>query len=311
MPCPFCNNKLSSRTIYPVNRFNSRDFRYVRCINCKLIYLDPFPNNQDYEAMYPPSYQDNKVETWILEDTYKKLPGLRFSYGYQFDLIKKKIGEKARILDYGCGNGHFIANAIHCGFSCDGAEFNPGYVALLQSKINAAKFYTIDQILNEGVTVKYDVIRMSNVLEHLTEPAKVLNKIKSNLNPGGIVLVEGPIEENFCLSILFRKFYFRIKKALKPHRVISSPPYHIFLSNRKNQRNFFRECGLIETHFFISEDAWPFPVSLREAKGFAKKSMTIVAIISLGFTKLFNKNWGNVFIYAGTDNYNETVGLQV
>ena len=89
MPCPFCLSSLVKSYPYPKNVFNGKDFSYVRCSNCDLVYLNRFPEYDDYEAMYPPSYQSNLVETSVQSNPYVQLPGLRFSYGYQFDLIKK------------------------------------------------------------------------------------------------------------------------------------------------------------------------------------------------------------------------------
>jgi len=147
--------------------------------------------------------------------------------------------------------------------------------------------------------VQYDVIRLSNVLEHLTAPSEVLTNLKNNLAPGGIILIEGPVEENFCLAGAFRKFYFRIGKIFRPGRTVSSPPYHIFFSNRKNQRKFFKQIGFLETRFSVSEDSWPFPSSFRNSKGIKKKSMALVANFSIIVSKVFKKNWGNTFIYTG------------
>jgi 2-polyprenyl-3-methyl-5-hydroxy-6-metoxy-1,4-benzoquinol methylase len=299
MSCPFCNDSHTISTSYPINIFNGKEFAYVRCKACRLAYLDNFPDESDYAAMYPPSYQRNGVENEIQPDPYVKLYGLRFSYGYQFDLIKKHVGAGARILDYGCGTGHFLANAVHYGFACDGAEFNPEYIKLLADNFKTSHFYTIQQVLSDNFTERYDVIRLSNVLEHLTAPREITRKLISYLKPGGILLVEGPIENNFSLAETFRKGYYRVDKWMHPKRTVSAPPYHIFFSDEKNQRQFFRDCGLEELDFNTGEEAWPFPASLSEAKGLKNKIMASVAKLSKAATGLFGKNWGNIFIYCG------------
>ncbi len=299
MPCPFCSLNLIKPYPYPKNIFNGKEFQYIRCTNCQLVYLNNFPGADDYEKMYPPSYQSNQVETSVQPNPYKKLPGLRFSYGYQFDLIKKFKGEGCSILDYGCGTGHFISNANHYGFVCDGAEFNTDYVALLKSQINKSSIYTIDEVINGRIQKKYDVIRLSNVLEHLVHPKDILNKLSSLLHRDGIFLIEGPIEDNFCLANVFRNAYFKVKKILRPKATVSEPPYHIFFSNKKNQEKFFIDCGLKELHFATAEDPWPFPPSFKAANGFKEKFMALIAQLSIATTKTFAKNWGNTFIYCG------------
>lgn len=299
MACPFCNGEKAVSTSFPRNIFNNKTFNYIRCTSCRLIYLDNFPEKEDYDKMYPPSYQRNGVENEIQQDPYVKLYGLRFSYGYQFDLIKKQTGAGAKILDYGCGTGHFLANAVHYGFDCDGAEFNPDYIKILAQAFSQSSFYAIENVLAPGFTGKYDVIRLSNVLEHLTNPLDVIKKLATCLKPGGILLVEGPVEENFCIARLFRSFYFRVTKLIRPNRTVADAPYHIFLSTSDNQRQFFRDCGLTETHYKTSEDPWPFPSSFRKAKGAREKITAIVAKISMKITAVSGRNWGNIFIYSG------------
>lgn len=301
MPCPFCNTSNTKSAAYPANQFNNKKFEYVSCNKCHLVYLKDYPDSDDYTSMYPPAYQSSKVESELIPDVYKKMPGLRYSYGYQFDLIKKQIGAKASILDYGCGTGHFIANALANGFEVSGAEFSADYIPILNAGFPGCKFYTIDQVLGNNFTEKYNVIRLSNVLEHLTTPADVIKKLSNHLHSNGILLIEGPVEENFSLAMFVRKMYFKIDKWIRPTRVVFYPPYHIFFSNAKNQRQFFNDCGLLETHFNISESAWPFPESIKEAKGIKNKLMAIIAKGSIAITKTIgkNRNWGNVFIYTG------------
>lgn len=299
MACPFCLDEKYSETSHPANNFNNKLFHYVRCKQCSLVYLVPFPDGSDYIAMYPPSYQGNQAETSIQDDPYVKLGGLRFTYGYQFDKIRKLIGNTARILDYGCGTGHFLGNAVHYGFDCDGAEFSSEYVETLQKSFNKSSFFTIDKVLADEFPEKYDVIRLSNVLEHLDQPRQIIARLEKLLNPGGLILVEGPIEDNFSIAELFRKIYFRIGKLFFPARTVSSPPYHIFFSNAKNQLQFFRNCKFETIHFATSEDSWPFPASLKEAMGIAQKISAIVAKFSIKATKIRGGKWGNIFIYIG------------
>lgn len=299
MSCLFCDCKESFSTRYPVYHFNRRVFRYKRCKECGLSYLDPLPEADDYSAMYPPSYQSHEADTTILQDPDKKLAGLRFSYSYHFNLIRQLAGSAARILDYGCGNGNFIANAEQQGFTCAGSEYNESYLLILANSMKSLDFYPINALLEGVPGLQFDVIRLSNVLEHLSDPRGVIQTLKQYLKPGGIFLVEGPVEENFCLAGMVRNFYFRLKKITKRNWSVTAPPYHIFMSDRKNQRRFFVDCGLKEFHFKVKEDAWPFPENFSSAKGMSQKVNAVIARISKRCSKVFNRNAGNTFIYAG------------
>lgn len=294
MHCLFCNSKNISPSFLPSTGFNGKKFNYCHCNDCKLNFIAPIPNSEDLLKMYPPSYQDG-VDFNILKNPYKKLIGLRYSYGKQFDLLRKyKVSGK--ILDFGCGNANFLVNANHHGFECDGLEFNPLHVEILNKELPERKFYVYEEFLNSNI--KYDVIRLSNVLEHFTDPVETIKQLKKHLKPNGYLFIEGPVEMNFNLALLTRKIYFKLKKRMKGDYTVSHTPTHIIFTNRINQLNFFKQIGFDTTHFELSEAEWPFPNTFKNAKGTVGKLNFLIARFSMLVSKL-NKNWGNTFIYLG------------
>lgn len=294
MKCLFCDSKNISNSYLPSTYFNKKQFDYKQCNTCDLLFINPIPTSEDLEKMYPPSYQDGVIED-IQKDPYKKLIGLRFSYGYQFDLLRK-LNFKGRMLDYGCGSANFLINSNYNNFPCDGAEYNPDHVAILAKEIKDSNFYTIDTLLSSDQ--KFDLIRLSNVFEHFTNPKETMEQLKRKLNQGGYFLIEGPIEYNFNFALQFRKIYFTLRKIVKPQYLANHTPTHIIFSNLKNQLNFFDDLGLIKVHHEVSEAEWPFPQSFSKAKGLISKLNVVIAKTSMLFSKL-NRKWGNTFIYIG------------
>lgn len=294
MECLFCQSKKVSFSFLPSTSFNQKVFDYQKCEECKLHFISPIPTQEDLLEMYPPSYQAG-IDATILTDPYQKLIGLRYSYGYQFDLLKK-IDFKGRIIDFGCGAANFLINCNHAGFNCDGVEFNPKHVEVLKEKVPTSRFYTVDEFLNSAE--QFDLIRLSNVFEHFTNPKQMMLQLKAKLKPGGYFLIEGPIEMNFNLAKLFRKVYFSLRKKYNKGYTANHTPTHIVFTNRKNQLSFFEDMELEKQHFNISEAEWPFPNSFSAASGAIGKLNYIVARISM-FVSGFNKNFGNTFIYLG------------
>ncbi|MCS7005439.1 MAG: class I SAM-dependent methyltransferase [Cytophagales bacterium] len=298
-PCPFCECTDYKKSYLPSTYFHNKRFDVVECRRCGLQYLFPFPSLDDYIAMYPPSYQEG-VDKTILKNLSEKLPGLRYSYQYKINLIQRFVGDLSRItlLDYGCGNANFVVNLNHYGIRCDGTEFNSLHVKILREAIPESNFYTIDDFLAEK-TPKYDVIHLSNVLEHLDKPFEIVQKIVSRLNPNGILLVEGPLEDNFSFAFLTRKWYFNLRNLLQPSWVACHVPTHIFFSNYKNQRNFFRRIhGLQELHYEAKEEPWPYPEFKEQAKNAVDKIKYYIGQFSKKISML-NSTWGNTFIYVG------------
>lgn len=295
MACQLCNEVKYNISYLPSTRFNDKIFEYRGCASCKLIYLYPLPTPDDYLKMYPPQYQ-NGIDDRLQINPEKKLPGLRFSYQVHWDLINR-YKPNGRILDYGCGSANFIVNSLSKGYICDGAEYNPTHVEILNSNNSNAKFYQIEDILTQKIEARYDVIRLSNVFEHLDKPIEVIDSLKKLLNEDGIFLIEGPLENNPNLAWWIRKFYFKIKKKVAKNKLETHAPTHIIFTNATNQKTFFEKAGLIELYFEVTESEWPFP-SKEFVKTKGDRIKNYIARLSMVTSNLF-KNKGNTFIYVG------------
>ena len=301
MSCPYCTCAHYTPSYLPSTKFNNKLFSYVKCSDCSVVYIHPLPNADDYIKMYPPTYQSG-VNRTILKNKYKKLPGLRFSYGFQFDLITKHAVKKPKIVDYGCGNANFLINAHANNFVCDGVEFSGEHVSILQKEIPQSDFDTIDNFLKNSTT-KYDVIRLSNVLEHMDTPNEVMQSLVYKLNKNGLLVIEGPIECNFNLAFVTRKMYFKFMGMLKKGYVANHTPTHITFTNAKNQLLFLEKFGLTTLEYKITEAEWPYPENFSDVKGIGAFVKWAIAKKSK-FISYFFKSWGNTFIYVGVNKSN-------
>jgi SAM-dependent methyltransferase len=157
-----------------------------------------------------------------------------------------------------------------------------------------AQFQEINTFYEQ--TECYDVIFVSNVFEHLTNPVEVLHKLTRRLHPNGILVVDGPVENNFTLAGAFRKALFGLRK--KMGKVVHHIPTHIFYSNAENQKAFFEQSGLSTLSYQLVEGAWPFPSQWHMAKGLKAICFYLIAQISQTLGMCFPKS-GNVFYYVG------------
>ncbi len=293
MECLFCQTTKSERSYYPRILFNNKNFEYEICSNCGLLYINPLPQVEDYEKMYPISYQAGVDKT--LNNGVEKLIGLRYSYIKHYQLIDKYAPGKIMV-DYGCGNGNFLFNASQNGYIMDGVEYNPELLLLMKNEFPDSSFFTPDQFFSDSK--KYDVIRMSNVFEHLSNPRDIICKLQAKLNQSGILIIEGPIEENFNIAYIFRKFYFSFKSTFQKDWVFTTPPTHIFLSNALNQRQVFENNRFATLYYDVTEAEWPFPEKISFSQGLGYFVKGIIAKVSMQISKV-NPRWGNTFIYVG------------
>jgi len=282
--CIFCKSKDIIPAVFPQpTHFNGKEFTYKNCRACGLIFIDPIPNEQDLQAMYPIGYH----EAFYFHET----PA---DYGFLYNKLKPVL-QNGTLLDYGCGDGSFLQYMSGKGFKSIGTEYNPVLVTKLREQYPDSEFNTIDDFW-KNTQQQYDVIHLGDVLEHITTPLDLLTRLKARLKPGGILLVHGPLENNTSLGLTVRKGLSRIMSAVSK-RKITHTPYHIIFSARANQKAVFEHTGYASLVYDIYETPWPYPSSWSWKPGMAIKYL--IGQVSVGTSKLSGNKLGNRFVYIG------------
>ena len=280
--CLFCEHTQTRSTPFEDTVFNNKTFEYVQCTKCDLIFVNPLPDTDDLIKMYPVEYQGNLAIA------------ASGAYNSLFSQIQSK-GKYSSILDYGCGGGRFVVEALEKGYSVTGAEYNPELVANLSKTFTKASFLTIDDFYKSDA--KYDIIFLSNVLEHLTNPKEIMLKLRERVSENGLFVLEGPVENNFNLTLFTRKIIFFIRKNFFGKKA-SHTPTHILYANRKNQEQFLKDIGLTTLYYEIKESNWPYPMRYEDCHSLMQKLMYGIATLSVAMSKIF-PFWGNNFVYIG------------
>jgi SAM-dependent methyltransferase len=294
MQCLFCKSSDIKNSGLPPNIFNNKKFSYLRCVQCDLQFINPVPDEEDLKLMYPALYQGKiERETFNLNN---KMPGLRFSYIDQLSLILNYASKNSRLLDYGCGNGHFIFNAWQKQLKFDGVEFSHETVLNLKESLNKNRFYTISDFYTNPET--YFLIRVSNVLEHFTNPDQEFQNILNKLDHNGYLLIEGPLETNKSLVNLLKWQYFKLRYLINKNYKTNYVPTHIFFSDYNNQLAFFERYNLETIVYKTKENAWPYPETLSQVNSVGALIKFVIGKISMALGIVF-KNYGSTFIYLG------------
>ncbi len=280
--CLFCEHTQTRSTPFEDTVFNNKTFEYVQCTKCDLIFVNPLPDTDDLIKMYPVEYQGNLAIA------------ASGAYNSLFSQIQSK-GKYSSILDYGCGGGRFVVEALEKGYSVTGAEYNPELVANLSKTFTKASFLTIDEFYKSDA--QYDIIFLSNVLEHLTNPKEIMLKLRERVSENGLFVLEGPVENNFNLTLFTRKIIFFIRKNFFGKKA-SHTPTHILYANRKNQEQFLKDIGLTTLYYEIKESNWPYPMRYEDCHSLMQKLMYGIATLSVAMSKIF-PFWGNNFVYIG------------
>ncbi len=125
---------------------------------------------------------------------------MAWSHGSRFDLARRLVsgGAGRRLLDYGCGDGTFVA-MVHAGFTeACGADVEPDQIAGCRARLGdlPGVRFKMTRELGASETGAWDVVTCMEVLEHCLEPERrrIVGELGRLCAPGGLVVVSVPIE---------------------------------------------------------------------------------------------------------------------
>jgi len=128
----------------------------------------------------------------------------QFLWGHHYEMlsfftqgVSKHKGEIKKYLEIGCGHGLFISEALNIlnpDIQFDVVDISPTSIEMAKNFIKDPKVsFLIKDIFAFEATEKYDFIAMGEVLEHVEEPLKLLQKLRSLLTNKGCVYLSVPV----------------------------------------------------------------------------------------------------------------------
>lgn len=195
--------------------FKTREFIYLKCTKCDLVFLKKMPSRSYYKRLY--SYEDSLSEEISKLNPilyiYSKIPllaGLRIYWSDYVNKMRAKSivvnKEKGKILDVGCGSGNFLKKMEMYGWKVWGIEVGEKLVKIARTKLTGAKVYK--GLLEETKLGKerFDVVTLWHVFEHMADPKAVIKKTSAILKKKGLLVIEVPHSKALNLSI-FRRYW--------------------------------------------------------------------------------------------------------
>lgn len=170
----------------------------------------------------------------------RAMPSFRSALDRGGRYLSQKRG-RALLLDFGCGNGEFLDDALALGWCAEGVEPDAAAAAGCISRGHAV-CSSLDQLeaLKRG---PFDAVTLSHVIEHVHRPRELLERLVRLLVPGGALFVETP-----NLDALGHERYGPAWRGLEV-------PRHLCLFSWRGMETLLHECGLIEiTRYSSSRD---------------------------------------------------------
>lgn len=208
-PCPLCGKDEYSE-IYK----ERGGLGIVRCKNCGLIYVNPRLKNP--EGVYWGDAEKYLKEAKLIFEgkaTHHRDP----NYLDDLEFIRH-YKPSGNFLDVGTNMGFFLRNAKRWeGWNLFGVEPSPSLseIARRHFGLNIKTAFLEDAGFESGF---FDIITMTDVFEHITDPGKILDEAARIIKPDGILFIKVP-------NGLFNLFKFRIAKLtgrLKDYDIFDS-----------------------------------------------------------------------------------------
>lgn len=193
-PCPCCgDNSRKPFGIVKDHSVTAEEFELEICARCGLIRtliantttLGKYYQSKDYIS-HTSSATSLMQRIYLVARKYTLWQKTRW-------LTRLSQGNKT-LLDYGCGTGDLVAHLRKKDWRAEGLE--PDQHARRKALEKGSTVYS--EIRELPIGKQYRLITLWHVLEHIPQPAEILNQLKNHLAPDGriVVAVPNPMSED-------------------------------------------------------------------------------------------------------------------
>ncbi len=164
---------------------------YFQCKNCGLVFqsadescaADPKFYSETYRKVYQASEAPTAKDLWVQEQRAANLVRL---------LRLQNVNTPENVLDIGASSG-LLLRAIQQTFGCQVIGVEPGDAYRTYAESRGLQMFSSLDALIETNPERFDLVTLSQVLEHLPDPVGTLRSIRKNLlSENGVVLMEVP-----------------------------------------------------------------------------------------------------------------------
>jgi 2-polyprenyl-3-methyl-5-hydroxy-6-metoxy-1,4-benzoquinol methylase len=162
------------------------------------------------------------------------------------EILTRRLGKRARVLDLGCGNGAVTAHLAARGYDVVGVDAAADGIELARRAHPGLRFEVAsvyDDGLEGALAAPFDAVISLEVVEHLFYPKKLFEQARRLLRPGGALVVSTPYHgyvKNLAISLA---------GGWDKHFGVSWDGGHIKFFSRGSLEKMAAEAGFRELRF--------------------------------------------------------------
>ncbi|HZQ18239.1 MAG TPA: class I SAM-dependent methyltransferase [Terriglobales bacterium] len=181
--CPVCGHAGPKEWLRAPDRLHGRRKVYtlVRCQACSLVWLSDPPRASEMHQHYTDAYDS------LISDAGRNAAA---HWGFRKEAIARHK-QSGALLDLGCSSGSFLQFMQSESWKLYGIEMS-SQTARIAEECSTAEVFVGNIVDAPFAPASFDVITCFDVLEHLYEPRRVMEKVGQWLKPGGIFYVLVP-----------------------------------------------------------------------------------------------------------------------
>lgn len=229
---------LCQKTV-PEVLFTKLGYHILRCKSCGLLSLDFHGNyNSFLHSYYQKGYftGDKKVRAYA--NYAEDKPNIVKNARNILKKIKKTKPEAGKLLDVGCAMGFFMEEAEKQGFETYGIEVSTYAASFSQKRFKDKIFIgAIEEFSGKRDSlfkfkgVFFDVIILSDLIEHVKDPISVLKDLKKVLKKDGIIVLQTGDTDSTWAAITGKNWHFY------------APPQHLYFFSKKTLTEILEKAG--------------------------------------------------------------------
>jgi 2-polyprenyl-3-methyl-5-hydroxy-6-metoxy-1,4-benzoquinol methylase len=206
-------------------------YSFARCGTCELEQILPLPTAAQLKHLYESHYNfGGEKDTLYTKLRERFLSSVFYQLWCRLDgdiSFHTQVGE-GRLLDVGCNEGRGLRIYTRHGFQAEGLELNENAAEVARRCGFVVETVDLSQFEPREL---YDIVILSNVLEHALNPVEMLGHVARLLRTGGQVWISCPNGKSW------------LRGAFGSSWINWHIPFHISQFSTKTLSNVLRRAG--------------------------------------------------------------------